>query len=53
MVLLVRSGQTRVAFSVPAASGARYEGEGVRFWEASGEATVWWSGVALTCRPER
>lgn len=53
MVLLVRSGQTRVAFSVPAASGARYEGEGLRFWEARGEATVWWSGLELTCRPER
>lgn len=46
-----RGGRTLPAFSVPAASGARYEGDAVRFWEARGEATVWWSGARLTCRP--
>lgn len=51
MVLLERGGRTRPAFSVPAASGARYEGNAVRFWEARGEAAVWWSGAQLTCRP--
>ena len=50
MVLLARSGETRPAFSVPAASGARYEGDGVRFWEARGEVSVWWSGLALVCK---
>jgi membrane-bound inhibitor of C-type lysozyme len=51
LVLVTRDSRTRPAFSVPAASGARYEGEGVRFWEARGEVTVWWSGTELACRP--
>jgi heat shock protein HslJ len=51
MVLLERGGATRPAFQVRAASGARYEGEGVLFWEARGQATLNWMGVESTCRP--
>jgi heat shock protein HslJ/membrane-bound inhibitor of C-type lysozyme len=50
MVLLVRGGITRPAFQVIAASGTKYEGHDVVFWEAHGEASVTWSGIALTCR---
>ena len=51
MVLLERGGVTRPAFQVKAASGSRYEGDGVLFWEARGEATLSWMGVQSTCRP--
>ncbi len=50
MVLVERATQARPAFSVPAASGARYEGKDLRFWEARGEVSVNWSGVELTCK---
>lgn len=50
MVLVTRSGQSRPAFAVPAASGARYEGDGIRYWEARGEVSLWWSGAALVCK---
>jgi len=49
MVLLVRGGVTRPAFQVMAASGAKYEGFDVMFWEAHGEVSVTWSGIPLTC----
>jgi heat shock protein HslJ/membrane-bound inhibitor of C-type lysozyme len=52
MVLLERGNQTRPAFQVRAASGAKYEGQDVMFWEARGEATVTWSGVELKCKPQ-
>jgi heat shock protein HslJ len=51
LVLLERGGVTRPAFQVKAASGARYEGEGVLFWEARGEATLDWIGTKSTCKP--
>jgi hypothetical protein len=51
MVLVEREGVTRPAFQVRAASGVRYEGNDVLFWEARGEVSVSWSGVELTCRP--
>jgi membrane-bound inhibitor of C-type lysozyme len=51
MVLLERAGVTRAAFHVTAASGSRYEGDGVLFWEARGEATLNWMGVQSTCKP--
>jgi membrane-bound inhibitor of C-type lysozyme len=50
LVLLESGGDTRPAFQVRAASGARFEGTGVSFWEARGEATVRWKGADLTCR---
>jgi heat shock protein HslJ/membrane-bound inhibitor of C-type lysozyme len=51
MVLLERGGVTRVAFQVTAASGARYEGDGVLFWEARRQATLNWMGVESVCKP--
>ncbi len=51
LVLLERGGETRPAFQVVAASGARYEGDGILFWEAGGEATLNWLGTEATCRP--
>lgn len=53
LALLERSNQTRPAFQVRAASGAKYEGAGVLFWEAHGEAAVTWLGVDLKCKPRR
>lgn len=52
LVLLERNGRTRPAFQVISASGARYEGDGLHFWEARGEASVHWSGAELKCRPQ-
>ena len=51
MVLLERGGVTRAAFQVRAASGTRYEGDGVLFWEAGGQATLNWMGVESVCKP--
>ena len=51
LAVLERDGVTRLAFQVRAASGVRYEGDGVLFWEARGEATFNWMGVESTCRP--
>lgn len=53
MALIVRHDETRPTFQVPAASGAKYEGQDVTFWDAHGEAMVTWSGSALKCRPRR
>jgi heat shock protein HslJ/membrane-bound inhibitor of C-type lysozyme len=53
MVLVEHEGRARPAFSVRAASGTKYEGQDVMFWEAHGEATVTWSGVDLRCRRYR
>ncbi len=50
MVLVEHGSQTRPAFQVRAASGAKYEGKDVMFWDAHGEAMVTWSGVELKCR---
>ncbi len=51
LVLVERGGQTRPAFQVLSASGAKYEGQDLVFWDAHGEALVTWSGVVLRCRP--
>jgi heat shock protein HslJ len=50
MVLLERGQRTRPAFQVPAASGAKYQGDDLLFWEARGEALVNWSAVELKCK---
>ena len=52
MVLLERGSTARPAFQVKAASGSRYQGDGVLFWEARGEATLNWMGAASTCKPK-
>jgi heat shock protein HslJ len=51
LVLLERDSLTKPAFLVRAASGARYEGDDVMFWEVRGEATLNWTGASSTCRP--
>ena len=50
MVLLERGGVARPAFQVKAASGSKYEGEGVMFWEARGEAMLTWMGSDSMCK---
>ena len=35
------------------ASGAKYEGQGLMFWEHQGEATVTWMNIELTCKPSK
>jgi membrane-bound inhibitor of C-type lysozyme len=50
MVLVERQGQARPAFQVVAASGAKYEGQDVMFWDARGEATATWSSIELKCK---
>ena len=50
MVLVERAGQARPAFRAKAASGARYQGRDLTFWEARGEASATWSGVELKCK---
>jgi heat shock protein HslJ len=51
LVVLERDAEVRPAFQTKAASGARYEGDGVLFWEANGAATLNWMGVESTCKP--
>ena len=51
MVLVERGNHTRPAFQVRAASGAKYEGQDLMFWDARGDARVSWSGVELKCTP--
>jgi membrane-bound inhibitor of C-type lysozyme len=49
LAVLKRGTDTRIAFAVVAASGARYLGDDVSFWETRGEATINWSGVERRC----
>lgn len=51
LALLERAGVTRPAFRAKSASGARYEGDDVLFWEGRGEATLNWMGVQSICKP--
>ena len=39
-----------LVFQKPAASGARYEGDGVTFWNKGDEAQVTWEEIELRCR---
>jgi heat shock protein HslJ/membrane-bound inhibitor of C-type lysozyme len=50
MVLVEREGLTRPAFAVAAASGTKYQGKDLVFWETRGEASVVWSAVTLKCQ---
>jgi heat shock protein HslJ len=52
MVLLERAGVTRPAFRAKSASGARFEGDGIQFWEGRGEATLNWNGTQSICKPK-
>jgi heat shock protein HslJ len=53
MVMVRRANQTRRAYQVRSADGAKYEGPELMFWDARGEAQVTWSGVNFTCKPEK
>jgi heat shock protein HslJ/membrane-bound inhibitor of C-type lysozyme len=48
MVLVERGGRTRPAFHVTAASGAKYEGQDLMFWDARGQPR--WSGRVSSSR---
>jgi len=50
MVDVERANRTRPEFQVRAASGARYEGQDIMFWDARGEALATWSAVELKCK---
>ena len=52
MVLLERGGVTRPVFRATSASGARFEGDGIQFWEGRGEATLNWNGTQSICKPK-
>lgn len=49
LVMLDHLGVAKPAFQVRAASGAKFEGDGVSFWEARGEAAVQWPGSDMIC----
>jgi para-nitrobenzyl esterase len=51
LVLVRRGTETRPAFQARSASGARYVGQDLLFWDAHGEAQVNWSGLELKCKP--
>ena len=45
-----RGGRTLFALVTMSASGARYEGANLVYWEHQGEAQVTWMGSELKCR---
>jgi uncharacterized protein len=48
---LLHAGAREVlVFQKPAASGARYEGDGVVFWNKGDQAAVTWEEIELSCR---
>jgi uncharacterized protein len=48
-VRLSYRGHEMVAFAAPAASGARYTGENLQFWEHQGVARLSWAGTVQEC----
>jgi uncharacterized protein len=51
---LLHAGAREVlVFQKPAASGAKYEGDGVMFWNKGDEAQVSWEEIDLRCRVAR
>jgi membrane-bound inhibitor of C-type lysozyme len=44
-----RGGKTVFALIARSGSGARYEAQGVLFWDKGGEARVTWFGAQLKC----
>jgi len=51
MIVVERGTQARPTFQVPAADGAKYEGQDLMFWDGHSEGQVNWSGAELKCRP--
>jgi heat shock protein HslJ/membrane-bound inhibitor of C-type lysozyme len=50
LVLIEHTGFTRPAFGVPAASGTKYEGQDIVFWEKDGEVSLSWLGLQFRCK---
>ena len=50
LVLIEHTGFTRPAFGVPAASGTKYEGQDIVFWEKDGEISLSWLGLEFKCK---
>jgi uncharacterized protein len=48
--LLTAGDREVLVFQKPAASGARYEGDGVVFWNKGDEAAVTWEEIELNCK---
>lgn len=48
-VVLTFAGENRTAMRIRSASGSRYQGELVEFWEHQGEAMVRWGDTDLKC----
>jgi membrane-bound inhibitor of C-type lysozyme len=48
-VLLVRGGQQATLPQAMSASGARYVGDGIEFWNKGNDAMVDWQGISLEC----
>jgi heat shock protein HslJ len=49
LVLVVRGGETRLAFQVLSADGGKYEGRDIMFWDVHGGAQMNWDGVESKC----
>jgi uncharacterized protein len=51
----VQGDESAILYRQPSASGAKYEGRNISFWEDHGEATIVWGygAPALQCRVER
>ena len=52
-VLVERGDRTLLGTQVRAASGVKYEGANLMFWEHQGEAQVTWMNEELKCKPKR
>ena len=52
-VLVERGDRTVLGTQVRAASGAKYEGANLMFWEHQGEAQVTWMNVELKCKERK
>ena len=48
-----RGDRTVIAWQVRTASGAKYEGQNLSFWNKSNEATVTWLGEELKCKVKK
>ena len=52
-VLVERGDRTLLGTQVRAASGAKYEGANLMFWEHQGKAQVTWMNEELKCKPKQ
>jgi heat shock protein HslJ/membrane-bound inhibitor of C-type lysozyme len=52
-VLVERGDRAVLGTQVRAASGAKYEGANLMFWEHQGEAAVTWMKLELKCKPRK